>query len=307
MLRMGYIGFFALACAGNEEDLISRPGNQIPSVPGIELKPAVPSSADNLVVEIVTPSADPDGDPIEYLVEWKVDGEVLADINTLTLDNMFTRRGETWSVTVTAFDGIESGGSNGKSVVIQNSPPTIDSIAVSPSDIYEKTEVTCVYDDPIDLDNDVLDEQQLWLGNDEVLDVGEVLTGAHFSKGDTVSCLVIADDGAEDVTPIASDSVVVRNSIPAVVGCVLEAEDNRLPENLPVVVRSTGWNDDDDDPEGYQYAWFVNSVMVSSERTLLPDLFGREDNVYVELTPWDGEDEGRPVRSPQGTGVPVEP
>jgi len=276
-------------------------------MPGIELMPENPTAADDLVVEIVTPATDPDGDDVEYQVTWSVDGELLEGVEGLSLEHMFTARGEKWTVHVTSFDGIEGGGVATKSVDIENSRPTIESITVTPMEVFEKTEVSCTYAEPQDLDNDVIDQHQLWSVNGVEVDVGPVLTGEHFNKGDVVSCLVYAEDGIAPPEPRESEQVTVLNPVPAIVGCSFDDEDNAFPEDQPVVVRSNGWNDDDGDPEGYLYAWYVNDELVSEEAVLSPDLFGNRDNIFVEMTAWDGEEAGNMARSPYGTGTSASP
>jgi len=303
MRRLGMISLCAFACADKGTSGSYEPGNRAPGMPGIALLPENPSAADDLVVEIVTPATDPDGDEVEYLVTWLVDGEEVEGVDTLTLENMFTRRGETWSVTVKSFDGIVGGGLTGASVDIENSPATVASITVSPAEVYEKTRVSCEYEEPVDLDNDVIQQLQVWAVNGIELDVRGDLDGALFDKWDVIECLVYADDGIAPLEPLRSEAVTVMNSPPHMIGCGFDLEDNQAPVGQPVVVMSNGWVDDDDDPEGYIYDWYVNWVAVSSEPTLSPELFEAGDNIFVEMTAWDGEGEGNMERSPNAIGV----
>ena len=279
------------------------PGNTPPGMPGISLTPANPTAADDLVVEIVTPATDPDGDEVEYRVAWTVDGEQLEGVEGLTLESMFTRRGERWTVNVTSFDGIEGGGVAVKRVDIENTLPTVESISISPSEAYEKTELVCVYSEPQDMDNDVIDQRQAWSVNGDELPVIGTLTGEHFDKGDEVVCLVHANDGVEASAPFMSEPIIVQNSLPSIVGCSFEVENNEFPVGEPVVIQSNGWNDDDGDLEDYLYAWYVNGSMVAETVELAPSQFGVGDSIYVELTAWDGEDVGNMARSPYGIGV----
>ena len=303
MRYLGFIAVYLLGCSTKDESGAWVSPNRAPGMPGIALLPENPTAADDLVVEIVTPATDPDGDEVEYQVTWSVDGEVVDDVATLTLENMFTRRGETWSVTVKSFDGIVGGGMAGASVDIENSPPTIESIIVSPTEVYEKTTVSCTYEEPVDLDNDVIQQLQVWAINGEEVDVRGDLDGTHFNKGDEIECLVYADDGVAPLDPHRSEMIVALNSPPHAIGCGFDLVENQAPVGEDIVAISNGWIDDDGDPEGYIYEWFVNWVSVSSEPTLSAELFGLGDNFYVEMTAWDGESEGNMVRSPNGIGV----
>ena len=276
-------------------------GNSPPSIPEISLGPDVPTAADDLQVVIVTDAVDPDGDRVEYDVVWSVDGEVFDGATALTLHSRFTFRGDTWSVRVTATDGVNSGGSAGASVSIENSAPTIAEIEVQPSVPYERDTLKCVYSDPIDLDNDEVQELQVWAINGVEIDQQAPLTGADFDKHDEVECLVYADDGIATLVPHRSETVVIQNSLPNVIGCSLA--ENNPPDNVPLEVISQGFYDEDGDPEGYHLAWYINGVDVSDEATLSPSLMSPGDNVYVECTAWDGEEEGNTATSGNGTVV----
>jgi hypothetical protein len=78
-------------------------------------------------------------------------------------------------------------------------------------------------------------------------------------------------------------------------------EDNEPPENEPLEVISEGFIDEDGDPEGYLFQWYVNGVPTSTEDTLDADLIDAGDNVYVECTAWDGDEAGNTVVSGHGT------
>ena len=298
-----------LGCGGDDAskigDLGSGPsgsdatGNSPPSVPEIAITPTEPSGADNLVVDILTPSSDPDGDPVEYRVAWSVDGEVLDGLASLTLDTAFTHKGDVWTVEVSAFDGRLESESVTDSVSIENSLPTVDNIVVTPESPTVKDKVICEFDDPVDLDNDEVTVRQSWAINGELVDVEGELESPHFVKHDEVECLVYAEDGAADTVPFSSEPVTIANSLPNVIGCSLD--DNEPSDDVDVGVVSEGFYDDDGDPEGYRFAWYLNDVMVSEEQQLPASLTSVGDNIFVECTAWDGEDIGNMVRSASGT------
>lgn len=290
------IGLVSCADKDTQE---ARVGNAPPGPFSIELHPPNPTAADDLTIDIVIPSEDPEGEPVEYLVEWFVDGESINGVDSLTLESMFTARDEKWSAVVTAFDGVLEGGQAGASVFIANSEPTIESIVITPDEIREKSEVNCEYASPVDLDNDVIQELQVWEVNGTELDVRGPLYDSYFDKGDEIACVVYADDGVGDNTPHVSAPAVVLNTVPHVIGCSLE--DNEPPENEPLEVISEGFIDEDGDPEGYLFQWYVNGVPTSTEDTLDADLIDAGDNVYVECTAWDGDEAGNTVVSGHGT------
>jgi hypothetical protein len=287
-------------CASKDTEEV-RLGNAPPGPIAIQLLPPTPTSADDLTVDLIDESVDPEGESVEYIIEWSVDGALLEGVESMTLESMFTARGERWSVLVTAFDGVLEGGQAAESIDILNSLPTVEFITISPDAIQEKSEVTCEYGEPIDLDNDIIQQLQTWAVNGSELDVRGSLFGTDFDKGDDISCWVYADDGVGAGEPHRSSSVTVLNTVPHVIGCSLE--DNEPAEDLPLGVESQGFIDEDDDPEGYVFQWYVNAVPVSTEAVLSQSLIDAGDNVYVECTAWDGEQAGNTVTSGHGTVV----
>jgi hypothetical protein len=292
---------FGCAPKETEEVLV---GNAPPGPIAIELLPPDPTSADDLSVDLVAEAEDPEGEPVEYIIEWFADGVLLEGVDSMTLESMFTTRGERWSVLVTAFDGVLEGGQATESVDILNSLPTIEFITISPDEIQEKSEVNCEYGEPVDLDNDIIQQLQTWAVNGAELDVRGSLFGTDFNKGDEISCWVYADDGVGEAEPHRSTSVTVLNTVPHVIGCSLE--DNEPVEDQPLAVVSEGFIDEDNDPEGYIYQWYVNGVPVSTDSVLPASLIEASDNVYVECTAWDGEHTGNTVTSGHGTVIASE-
>ena len=59
----------------------------------------------------------------------------------------------------------------------------------------------------------------------------------------------------------------------------------------------SGWSDDDGDSETYDFVWYVNSKKVGISAKLDGDFFDRGDEVWCEVTPTDGDDDGETVAS----------
>ena len=60
------------------------------------------------------------------------------------------------------------------------------------------------------------------------------------------------------------------------------------------------WTALDGDAAGYTYVWYLNGIQIpgATGATLLSPLFNKGDLLAVEVTPFDGEDSGTPVMSP---------
>jgi len=139
-----------------------------------------------------------------------------------------------------------------------------------------------------------------WMLNGEELEIEGPLTGEDFDKGDEIVCVAYLDDGIETVTQ-KSHSVFVENTAPWVVGVNLSTN-NPGPDDVLEAIPE-GWWDDDGDSEGYLYAWYVNWDLASEEATIDGSVFSTGDNIFIELTAWDGETIGNTVASNSATAV----
>jgi hypothetical protein len=303
----GAIAFFAVACGGKGEQAaipwtpdtgVAYADNTAPEAPAITLSPESPSTVDALFVEITAPATDADGDTLEYHFVWSRDGEARDDLVAETVGSVFTRRGETWSVAVLAHDGLASGTQVEASVTIGNSLPTLSSVAITPSELIETREAECVVGETDDADHDTVQVRPRWVLNGDELDREGPLTGDHFDKNDTIMCRVYLDDGVEQPPPIESETIIVDNTVPTVVGVSLS--DFEPSTEDAVLAVPEGWYDEDGDAEDYIYNWYVNFVLVSTDPILDSVFTADHDNIYVELIPFDGDEQGIPVKSRYG-------
>jgi len=100
--------------------------NQPPGAPVIGVTPETPVTADDLVAGIVTPSVDPDGDPVSYGYAWYRNGELQAGMDTNMVPSANTAKDELWRCVVTPNDGYVNGTPDEDEVTVQNSAPVAD-------------------------------------------------------------------------------------------------------------------------------------------------------------------------------------
>lgn len=92
-------------------------GNDVPSAPQITIEPASPLPSDDLSCVIVTPSVDPEGDPISYYFVWSRDGtEVIFDQSIVSASA--TAAGEQWMCSVTPLTDFGPGDAATATVII---------------------------------------------------------------------------------------------------------------------------------------------------------------------------------------------
>ncbi len=100
--------------------------NSLPGAPVIGITPGTPVTTDDLVAGVVTPSDDPDGDPVSYGYAWYRNGEKQAGLDTNMVPSANTAKGEVWRCVVTPNDGHGDGTPGEDEVTVQNSVPVAD-------------------------------------------------------------------------------------------------------------------------------------------------------------------------------------
>ena len=109
--------------------------NSPPSAPVIDLTPDFPATTDDLVCIIITPSVDPDGDPVTYTYEWYKNDILQPAYTTSTLPASATTVGDVWKCVVTPHGS--DGPPDSDEVTIQNSPPVL--AYIGPKSVNEGT------------------------------------------------------------------------------------------------------------------------------------------------------------------------
>ncbi|HMV65993.1 MAG TPA: MopE-related protein, partial [Myxococcota bacterium] len=294
--------------------------NTPPTAPVIDLTPNAPRSNQNLLVTVTTPSTDVDGDTVTYDLYWTKDGDVFPNptspTTTTTLDKSATRRGETWEVTAVANDGYATGGSDSDFVVIQNTPPTVESAVLLPSAPTTATDVRAFGINFYDEDGDPEDYVISWYVNGTLQSAQTpdpmVLSNAAIVRGNTVYAVLTARDPFTTGNTVTSPTVTVVNAKPTAptlaITPVPPGDDDTLTCGI-----TTASTDADGDAITLTYAWYRNGSVVGGQtastypaaQTSIGDVF------YCTVTPHDGIEAGDAGTSPtiaiQDTNAPAAP
>jgi len=104
-----------------------RVGNRAPSVSSIALQPSLtPTILDE--IRAIPRAADPDGDPIEFIYHWRINGSGI-DYNGPELPKNSFRRGDKVDLDIVATDGdLDSEPMSAPTIVIVNAEPLIVSV-----------------------------------------------------------------------------------------------------------------------------------------------------------------------------------
>jgi hypothetical protein len=304
------------ACAPDGSS--AKSDNAPPAAPRLEIRPAEPTTTDELRAVVVADAEDPDGDTVTYTFEWTKDGTVQPDLTGETVPARATRKGELWSVRVTARDDGSIGGVGEASVRVGNSLPVV-TVALTPSAPDTRADVRAVAT-ATDADDDDVTMTYVWEKDGAPQGIAEAaLDPAVTTRGDVWTVVVTPHDGEEAGQQVRA-SVTIRNAPPGATSVSLPA-DPRVGRPLRASV--LGAEDPDGDVITYEYAWYLDEwwgtfelVQSGDSDVLAPALYARQQIVRVEVTPTDGTDRGPTLVSedvevlnglPSGTRASIEP
>lgn len=232
---------------------------------------------------------DLDEDDVSLDIAWRRDGTSVAH-SSLTLPAAMTSKGEIWELTITPNDGEDDGEPQTLAARIANTPPVAAGARLTPTELFEASEVRCTSEGWTDPDGDRPDYRLQWFVNDvEVIGPGEVLDGTWFDKGDTVSCALTPWDGESDGETVRSASATVLNTLPEIRSARTDPASPKTVDDVLAVVDESF--DADGDAIEVDVQWIVNGRVTSRVPTLSASQTSRGAQLRAELTPSD--DEGR--------------
>ena len=251
--------------------------NTAPDVTGVSISPASATVGEDLLCTYSFEDADEDAD--RSTIEWTVGGAVVG--TTASLSSGFVG-GDTVTCAVTAFDGEDTGNASTASLTIDNTPPVVTAVTISPPSAQTGTTLLCSYS-ASDLDGDSLSESYAWtLDGVTIGSTSSLSTG--FVGGDDVTCTVTVDDGRATASGLAR--ITIDNTEPVITSVNLTP---MSPVEGDLLTCSASATDDDGEEPSIGYAWTVSSVTVpgQSGSTLTDSHWAKHDTVSCTVTPSD--------------------
>ena len=272
--------------------------NTPPRVDTAAIEPSAPTRASTLTC-VLDGIADDDGDEVTTSFVWLVNGVEVSGSTGATLSSAAFVAGDEVICRATVHDEDEAGETvESAPVTIESSPPEIDSVTLSPATAYESTTLTCAASGVSDADGQDVSLVYAWYIDQILLEnaSADTLTGAFFDKGDRVSCSITPKTDTEEGDPVASNTVTIQNSPPAIAS--VELTPTNAYESSTLACAAIDPSDDDGDAITYEYDWYVNGAPIDADgSTLTGEYFDRGDSLWCVMTPTDGEDAGTPVSS----------
>ncbi|MFK7927380.1 MAG: hypothetical protein AB8H79_04280 [Myxococcota bacterium] len=266
--------------------------NSAPAVGPITVTPDGPTTDTDLTAAFDV--SDVDEDAVTTAIAWSVNGTEAGTGDSLS-SSLFVK-GDSVLVEVTPNDGTIDGevGTAGP-FVIGNTPPSVTGAVITPETATVVDTLGCLSEGWADVDGDSEDSRIAWTVNGVAASSEATLTGDAFAKGDSVVCTLTPFDGEDEGAAVMSAELVVSNALPTVESVIIDQAAPAEGDTLTLTLGAL--SDADEDVISPRYAWFVNGAQVAVTETLSSDFFDRDDEVYVEVTPNDGEDDGATVRS----------
>jgi len=224
---------FAVACGGDSEDLdpsrsmaaggarASQPAardpssNRPPQIESLSLYPPNPVSEGPLEARIE--ASDPDGNLIQFLLTWKLNGRVLEEGARTAIRLPVLERGDRIELTARVNDGTLESAPKTITARFQNRPPTVTVLYITPQNKrIRRGDVLTAVPEASDPENDHIEYAYRWRVNGTPMGEERQFDTKSLRRGDKVTVEVTANDGFLDSTPHAIAPIVLQNSAPVI-------------------------------------------------------------------------------------------
>ena len=267
--------------------------NNPPEISSLVILPNQPTTVDNL--DLLYTAQDLDGDSIiDIEIEWRVD-DVLTTETSTTVESTQTSKGQIWEAQVRVSDGKDWSNWSELSSIIVNSPPVVESVTYSPSEIYTDDSITVTYD-YTDLDNDLSTNPQIiWSKNgieQPELSGLNPLPSSYTSKGEIWTVSLKANDGDSYSNTAVNASFSIQNSLPSIVIDTIPDNLSFANNDLIGLEINPQYVDADDDPIESSIQWLRNGFQEGSldNSTLVPaELFGAGQSWTLTISYHDSD------------------
>jgi len=267
--------------------------NNPPEISSLVILPNQPTTVDNL--DLLYTAQDLDGDSIiDIEIEWRVD-DVLTTETSTTVESTQTSKSQIWEAQVRVSDGKDWSNWSELSSIIVNSPPVVESVTHSPSEIYTDDSITVTYD-YTDLDNDLSTNPQIiWSKNgieQPELSGLNPLPSSYTSKGEIWTVSLKANDGDSYSNTAVNASFSIQNSLPSIVIDTIPDNLSFANNDLIGLEINPQYFDADDDPIESSIQWLRNGFQEGSldNSTLVPaELFGAGQSWTLTISYHDSD------------------
>ena len=230
-----------------------------PTAPEIRISPSSPTRLTGGKFEVIKPSTDPDGDKLTYRIQWLLNG-VPSEFRGEALPAAQLRKGQRWSLGVSAFDGTLESPTTWSEATVANAPPTAVTVGLSPKVPRRGEPIKAsLLKQASDSDGDSLVPHFRWRVNGELKNYPVTLDtfpASAAKKGDRIKVEATAFDGESEGPPTSAEVQVV-NTAPPAPGVAIRPDNPRTGQLLEATVTAPSL-DADADAVTYRAVWTKN-------------------------------------------------
>ena len=240
--------------------------NSEPSVTAVSVSPARPTVSSTLTCSYAGYD-DADGDVDQSGYDWTIGGATVGTASTLS--GAFAS-GDIVTCTVTPDDGTDTGSALSASVTVDNTPPVLASVTLTPDPAQEGDTLTCTAGTTTDIDGTTtFSYTYAWTVNgSRAAPTTRTLTGTYFDAGDDVACVVTPSDGTAAGAAVTSNTLTIENTAPVVTTVSIAPASGGVGDSLTCSASST---DADGGSPTLSYAWSTGATGASVTLTSAED------------------------------------
>ena len=201
-------------------------GNHPPVIRRVSLQP-VPLILDG-PLSVSVEAQDLDRDEVTFRYRWFVNGKLVAERSSETMEPTIFKRGDQVVVEVVPSDGKSEGVSvKSQSLAVGNSAPVVSHVTIEPNEEAFSRRVLAKAD-VMDPDGDSFSVTYRWSKNDKVVLEGESheLDITDLKTNDTIQVEVVAKDGTTTGKAVVSNVFSINNTPPTIVSSPTSAKQN---------------------------------------------------------------------------------
>ena len=227
---------------------------------------------DDLRVVIKKHAEDRDNDVISYRYRWYKNDEWQEDL-PVTQDQVSGTRykkNERWRVEVSAWDGQNESDRSTVELYVKNASPQAPVVTLNVKSATGENGgfatmidyLECVVTKAaVDVDGDTINHHARWYKNGKIItslaNSNSLAVNRYFKKGDTISCMMMVDDGSEAVSSLLSNLVEIKNSFPTRPEVSIFPGHAKTIDDLYCAITKPS-TDIDHDAITYQFQWYVD-------------------------------------------------
>ncbi len=267
-------------------DLVNVVVNGVPTMPTLTISPN-PASTEDTLLASATGSTDPEGSAITYDYEWLLNGGSTGITGSM-LPSLETSKHQIWTVRATPNDGITDGPLAETTITIENTPPVVDLVSITPNPPTTHDVLSCsaTWTDPDETPNMDISwsHDGISLGNTSQLQLSPDI----ISPDDVVICTVEVTDSDEETASLTT-STTIQNTAPQITSLTIDPNTGittatELHCNVQVV-------DTDEETVDVIYQWTNSSGVTlgnDSQLNLTPDMIQPTETVTCSAEVSDG-------------------